>query len=93
MRTTLNIDDELIREAKIAAIREGITLTEYIEQALKHRCGVQKERQAKAPWTFTPVSGDPPPPDFPWTGSLSRMLEYVEKYESDPDTDGPNADS
>ena len=38
MRTTLNIDDELLEEAKIAAIREGITLTEYIERALKHEC-------------------------------------------------------
>ena len=35
MRTTLNIDDELLKEAKIAAIRRGSTLTALIERALR----------------------------------------------------------
>jgi antitoxin component of RelBE/YafQ-DinJ toxin-antitoxin module len=35
MQTTLRIDDAIYREAKSAAARRGITLTRYIEEALK----------------------------------------------------------
>ena len=37
MQTTLRIDDRLYREAKIAAAREGVTLTRFIEDALRLR--------------------------------------------------------
>jgi hypothetical protein len=33
--TTLRIDDRLYREAKAAAARQGITITRFIEEALK----------------------------------------------------------
>ncbi len=35
MRTTLNFDDRLLREAKIRAAREGESLTRLIERALR----------------------------------------------------------
>ncbi len=35
MRTTLNLDDELIRRAREAAARSGSTLTRLIEDALR----------------------------------------------------------
>ncbi|MBE0610270.1 MAG: type II toxin-antitoxin system VapB family antitoxin [Dehalococcoidia bacterium] len=35
MRTTLNIDDDLLKEAKIMAVREGTTLTALLERALR----------------------------------------------------------
>ncbi|MDQ7844545.1 MAG: type II toxin-antitoxin system VapB family antitoxin [Armatimonadota bacterium] len=35
MRTTLNLDDSLIREAKKRAAREGRTLTSLLEEALR----------------------------------------------------------
>jgi hypothetical protein len=35
MQTTLRINDKLYREAKAEAARTGITLTEFIENALK----------------------------------------------------------
>lgn len=35
MRTTLNIDDDLLKEAKITAVREGTTLTALLERALR----------------------------------------------------------
>jgi hypothetical protein len=34
MQTTLRINDELYREAKAEAARTGVTLTEFIENAL-----------------------------------------------------------
>jgi hypothetical protein len=35
MRTTINLDDELLKEAKQAAAANGITLTRLIEDALR----------------------------------------------------------
>ena len=35
MRTTLNLDDQLITQAKILAARNGVTLTQVIEDALR----------------------------------------------------------
>ena len=35
MKTTLNVDDRLIREAKARAARDGETLTRLIERALR----------------------------------------------------------
>lgn len=37
MRTTLNIDDDLLKAAKIAAIQEGTTLTALVEEGLRQR--------------------------------------------------------
>lgn len=35
MQTTLRINDEIYREAKAEAAREGITLTKFLESALR----------------------------------------------------------
>lgn len=35
MRTTLDLDDELLREAKARAAREGESLTRFIDRALR----------------------------------------------------------
>lgn len=37
MRTTLDIDDELLQRARHAAIRERISLTRFIEESLSAR--------------------------------------------------------
>ncbi|MEJ2080677.1 MAG: ribbon-helix-helix protein, CopG family [Acidobacteriota bacterium] len=37
MQTTLRIDDALYREAKAEAARSGITVTQFIEEALRLR--------------------------------------------------------
>jgi antitoxin component of RelBE/YafQ-DinJ toxin-antitoxin module len=37
MQTTLRIDDRLYREAKAEAARMGITLTRFLEDALRQR--------------------------------------------------------
>jgi hypothetical protein len=84
MRTTLNIDDDLLKEAKIAAIREGITLTEYIERALRARTEGPVEPREKAPkWTFPTIRGGDIP-GFPWDGSYSKMIEFLEGPDADP---------
>jgi hypothetical protein len=37
MKTTVDIDDELLKAAKKAAIDEGVTLREFLEAALRAR--------------------------------------------------------
>ena len=37
MRTTLNIDDDLLQAAKIAAVRRRTTLTALLEEALREK--------------------------------------------------------
>lgn len=44
MQTTLRIDDEVYRQAKAEAARSGVTLTRFIEEALRDRV----ERSAAA---------------------------------------------
>lgn len=39
MRTTVNLPDDLVREAKSRAAEEGITLTQLIAEGLRHRIG------------------------------------------------------
>lgn len=48
MQTTLRINDEIYREAKAEAAREGITLTRFIEQALQDRINRRRNGSAVA---------------------------------------------
>ena len=42
MRTTLDLDDAVLREAKKVAAREGKTLTRVVEEALRDRVAPRK---------------------------------------------------
>jgi hypothetical protein len=58
MRTTLDLDDDLLKEAKVVARAKGITLTSLLEDALRERLA----RSATAPpgddeWVRVPTSG------------------------------------
>lgn len=60
MKTTLNLDDQVLRNAKQQAARDGITLTAFVEQALKARLLQKTEKVA---YSFRPkiVKGSKPP--------------------------------
>jgi len=47
MQTTLRIDDELHRAAKAEAARQGITLTSFIEEALREKVRQQSKDAQK----------------------------------------------
>lgn len=51
MQTTLRIDDAIYREAKAEAARTGVTLTRFIEEALRqwigHRRSEQPQKEAE----------------------------------------------
>ncbi|HEX2162482.1 MAG TPA: ribbon-helix-helix protein, CopG family [Thermoanaerobaculia bacterium] len=62
MRTTLNMDDELMRQTKQRAIERGVTLTALIEEALREHLRREGER-AQAVWRLrlVTVGGAPRP--------------------------------
>lgn len=47
MKTTLNLDDELIRAAKARAAVEGDTFTRLVERALRHYLAEPARRQRR----------------------------------------------
>jgi len=53
MRTTLDLDQGLLREAKRRAIDQGATLTNVLERALRHYLGGARPRQKR--YRFRPV--------------------------------------
>lgn len=52
MQTTLRINDEIYRAAKAEATREGITLTRFLESALRLRLRNSQVVQAGIPHPF-----------------------------------------
>ncbi len=72
MRTTLNIDDDLLKAAKITAIQEGVTLTAYIEQLIR-----RARRAERGTWKPTPHGGGPLP-----GLNYDRFSELVDEVEA-----------
>jgi len=71
MRTTLNIDDELLKTAKIIAVRRGTTLTQVIEESLRDSF----QRPVPIPELAVSPGGGRPGLDF---RSTSRMMEQLD---------------
>jgi Arc/MetJ family transcription regulator len=59
MRTTLNLDDELMRQTKQRAIERSLTLTALIEEALREHLRKAGERHA-AGWRLRLVTAAGP---------------------------------
>lgn len=74
MRTTLNIEDELVRAAKIEAVRRGITLTALIEEGLRKAL---ESPVGEAKRVTLPVFSSRPNPEVDFT-STSELLEELE---------------
>lgn len=76
MQTTLRIDDKLYREAKSEAARQGVTITRFIEEALRQRLlkggGHPQGRSALLP-TFAAGKGFPYGPD-----ELKALAQHAE---------------
>lgn len=69
MRTTLNLDDELMRQARGRAAETGRTLTQIIEESLR---GALAER-----------SEDRPSYQLKWTTARGRLLPGVDLFDRD----------
>jgi hypothetical protein len=57
MRTTLNIEDELMKRAKKRAAETGTTLTEVVEEALRAAVSGQAPRAGRFTLRWKPVAG------------------------------------
>ena len=57
MRTTIRIDDQLLKEAKQMAARTGKSLTAVIEEALRETLSRQREFRKRKQVTLTTFGG------------------------------------
>jgi hypothetical protein len=81
MRTTINLDDHLFREAKATAAREGRTLTDLFEQALRDalaaRAAPRRERLGPELPVFTPKPGlEGLQPGYTWENLAHESGEF-----------------
>ncbi|MDP8987684.1 MAG: type II toxin-antitoxin system VapB family antitoxin [Actinomycetota bacterium] len=77
MRTTLNLDDELIRRAREVAARTGSTLTRLIEDALRQSLE-RRDRSPVEPLDLPTVGGRGLQPGVDLDDSAS-LLELMER--------------
>jgi hypothetical protein len=76
MRTTISIDDDLLREAKQLAARTGRSLTAVVEDALREVLG-RRQPAAREPVRLITVAGNGPRPgvDLDDSAALADLME------------------
>ena len=57
MRTTIRLDDDLLRQAKVRAAEQGITLTQLIDESLRERLAGRPRRMSVEPFRL-PTFGE-----------------------------------
>ena len=99
MRTTLNLDDRLVKRAKICAIETNRTLSAVIEAALREALPLEAPRRQPTEAALAYERGENPYGNglpFPtvdgggWPEGLDvrsneAMLEFIEKLEAEQD--------
>jgi hypothetical protein len=53
MRTTVRLDDNLLRQAKMRAAEQGITLTQLIDESLRERLAARPPLKGAQPFRLT----------------------------------------
>ena len=61
MKTTLNLNDQVLHQAKGRAARDGITLTRFVEDSLRARLAAAQDRKEPFRMRLKLVKGDRPP--------------------------------
>lgn len=61
MKTTLNLNDRILRQAKLRAAKDGITLTRFVEDALRAQLKVASNHDRPFRLRLKTVEGDRPP--------------------------------
>ncbi len=78
MRTTIRLDDDLLRDAKAAAVASGRTLTSLIEDALREALSRRDARDSRAAVelpTFKGGGGLQPGVDLDDSAALLDLME------------------
>jgi hypothetical protein len=58
MRTTIRLDDHLLKEAKAVAAASGRTLTELVEDALRETLAHRREQESRKQVVLTTFKGN-----------------------------------
>jgi hypothetical protein len=53
MRTTVRLDDALLKEAKMHAAARGITLTQLLDESLRERLATRPRKMSVEPFRLT----------------------------------------
>jgi hypothetical protein len=77
MRTTINLDDDVLAEAKLLAHRSGRTLTAVIEDALRERLARRQAAGSLEPVRLPTVAGSGLRPGVDLDDS-SALREYMD---------------
>lgn len=83
MRTTIRIDERLLKEAKLQAARQGITLTALIEDALRESLARKHDSQQREPVRLITFDGKGILPGVDLDNSAA-LLDLMESS-GDPD--------
>lgn len=79
MRTTIRLDDRLLRELKQHAARHGRTLTAVVEEALRQFLARSEQRTPRKPFKVLTFKGQPtglrPGVDLDDTAALIDIME------------------
>jgi hypothetical protein len=78
MRTTVRLDERLLREAKQFALRNGRTLTAVIEDALRQFLSRRESGPARRPFRIRPFKGTGLAPGIDLDDSAA-LLDLMEK--------------
>lgn len=80
MRTTIRLDEALLKEAKAYALRTGKTLTQTIEDALRESLARSRSAPPKKPVRLVVVDGSglQPGVDLDDTASLLEIMDAGE---------------
>lgn len=73
MATTLRIDESLYREAKAEAARQGVTITRFIEDALRLKLGAGGTTRQGSPLSLPTFAADA---GFPYSPDELRALMH-----------------
>ncbi len=77
MRTTIRMDDDLLRQAKEHAARTGTTLTRVIEDAVRQLLARRRVNQVREPVRLPTFCGDglQPGVDLDDTATLLELMD------------------
>jgi metal-responsive CopG/Arc/MetJ family transcriptional regulator len=76
MRTTIRMNDDLLREVKLAAARRGCTFTRFVEDALRSQlASADQARQVEAYRVVTFDSGVRPGVDLDSNADLLELMD------------------
>lgn len=81
MRTTIRMDDHLLKEAKEYAARTGVTLTRLIEDALRELLARRRRERVREPQQLPTYGGQglQPGVDLDDTASLVDLMDGADE--------------